>query len=62
MLRDCINATVGFEKLAKITGTPPRNLMRMFSPKGNPRAGNLLTVVGKLQRLAKMHLAIAAGR
>jgi DNA-binding phage protein len=42
VLRDYINATVGFEKLAKETGTPPKSLMRMLGPKGNPRASNLL--------------------
>lgn len=62
VLRDYINATVGFEKLAKATGTPSKSLMRMLSPKGNPRASNLLTVIGKLQRISKVHLAVAAGR
>jgi len=50
VLRDYINATVGFEKLAKATGTPSKSLMRMFGPKGNPRANNLFAVIGKLQR------------
>jgi len=40
ILRDYINATMGFEKLAKATGTPSKSLMRMFGPKGNPRANN----------------------
>jgi DNA-binding phage protein len=62
VLRDYINATVGFEKLAKATGTPPKSLMRMLGPKGNPRANNLLTVIGKLQRISKVHLAVAAER
>ena len=35
---DYINATVGFEELGKATGTPPKSLMRMFSPRGNPQA------------------------
>ena len=34
VLRDYINATVGFEKLSKVTGTPSKSLMRMFGPKG----------------------------
>jgi len=51
VLRDYINATVGFEKLAKATGTPSKSLMRMLGPKGNPRASNLLTMIGKLQRV-----------
>lgn len=62
LLRDYINATVGFEKLAKATGTPSKSLMRMLGPKGNPRASNLLTVLGKLQRVSGVHLAVAAGK
>jgi DNA-binding phage protein len=62
LLRDYINATVGFEKLAKATGTPSKSLMRMLGPKGNPRASNLLTVIGKLQRVSGVHLAVAAGK
>jgi DNA-binding phage protein len=62
VLRDYINATVGFEKLAKATGTPSKSLMRMLGPKGNPRASNLLTVIGKLQRVTHVRLAVAAGR
>jgi DNA-binding phage protein len=62
ILRDYINATVGFEKLAKVTGTPSKSLMRMFSANGNPRANNLLTVIGKLQRATKVHLEVAANR
>ena len=62
VLRDYINATVGFEKLARMTGTPPKSLMRMLGPKGNPRASNLLMVIGKLQRASGVHLAVAAAR
>jgi DNA-binding phage protein len=62
VLRDYINATVGFEKLAKATGTPSKSLMRMLGPKGNPRASNLLAVIGKLQRVSEVHLAVAARR
>src|SRR5262245_17007273 len=58
VLRDYINATVGFEKLARMTGTPPKSLMRMLGPKGNPRASNLLMVIGKLQRASGVQLAV----
>ena len=37
MLRDCINATIGFEELGVLTNKPPKSLMRMFRPSGNPR-------------------------
>ena len=60
VLRDYINATVGFEKLARATGTPPKSLMRMLGPKGNPRAANLLNVLAKLQRVSRVRLAVAA--
>jgi DNA-binding phage protein len=50
VLRDYINATVGFEKLAKEAGTPSKNLMRMFSVYGNPRANKLSLASSKLSR------------
>jgi DNA-binding phage protein len=56
VLRDYINATVGFEKLASATGTPSKSLMRMFSPTGNPNAKNLFGVLGELQRQSGVHL------
>ena len=49
-LRDYINATVGFEELSRLTRRPTKSLMRMFGPKGNPQARNLLEVIGQLQR------------
>jgi hypothetical protein len=58
VLRDYINATIGFEKA---TGTPSKSLMRMFGPNGNPRANNLLAVIGKLQRVSGVRLAVASG-
>jgi DNA-binding phage protein len=60
ILRDYINATVGFDRLAKETGTPSKSLMRMLGPKGNPRASNLLTVIGTLQQVSGLHLEAAA--
>jgi len=59
VLRDYINATVGFESLAKAT-TPSKSLMRMFDPKGNPRANNLFAVIGKLRRVSGVRLAVAS--
>ena len=38
VLRDYINATVGFAKLGEATRRSPKSLMRMFGPAGNPRA------------------------
>jgi hypothetical protein len=41
LLRDYINATVGFPKLAKETRLHVKSLHQMFGPKGNPTASNL---------------------
>ena len=62
ILRDYINATIGFEQLARETGTPPKSLMRMLGPKGNPRASNLLGVISALQQISGLHLEVAAPR
>ena len=50
VLRDFINATVGFTKLAKVTHHSPKSLMRMLGPTGNPHARNLFAIVAYLQR------------
>ena len=49
VLRDHINASIGFDRLSERTGTPPKSLMRMFSPAGNPNARNLFRVISVLQ-------------
>lgn len=52
VIRDYINATIGFEALAKATKMPPKSLMRQFGPDGNPQARNLFAVLGYLQKQA----------
>jgi len=60
VLRDYINATIGFAALAKATGTPPKSLMRMFGPHGNPTAANLSGVISALQEKTGVHLEVRA--
>lgn len=60
VLRDYINATIGFEKLSKKVKVPPKSLMRMLGPSGNPQARNLLAVIEVLQREAGIELRVAA--
>lgn len=50
LLRDYVNATVGFEKLGAELDKSPKSLMRMLSSQGNPRADNLFAVVGHLRK------------
>ncbi len=60
VLRDYINATVGFPALAEATKMPPKSLMRMFGPKGNPTAVNLFGVIAALQEKTGVHLEVRA--
>ena len=58
ILRDYINATIGFERLSELTQIPAKSLMRMFGPKGNPRAQNLFEVIVQLQRSGSFRLGL----
>ena len=49
ILRDYINATIGFEDLGIRIGKPSKSLMRMLSPRGNPTASNLFEIIGMLK-------------
>lgn len=49
LLRDYVNATIGFDGLADAMGKDKTSLMRMLSTKGNPRADNLLALIAQLQ-------------
>ncbi len=54
-LRAHINATVGFDRLGEVLARPPKSLMRMFGPDGNPTAENLLGVIGTLHEETGVH-------
>ncbi|MGH8681880.1 MAG: DNA-binding protein [Burkholderiales bacterium] len=60
VLRDYINATVGFEPLAAATGISAKSLMRMFGPQGNPQAENLFAVLSQLQKRANLRMKVRA--
>jgi DNA-binding phage protein len=49
ILRDFINATVGFTELSNVTHRSAKSLMRMLGPNGNPQARNLFEIVAYLQ-------------
>lgn len=58
IMRDYIKATVGFERLGAATGAPPKSLIRMFGPRGNPQAKNLFGVIGYLQKRAGLNFHV----
>ena len=60
MLRDYINASIGFGELAEATQIPAKSLMRMFGKNGNPRANNLFQVIHHLQTREGVHLGVTA--
>ncbi len=49
LLRDYINATLGFEGLAEVLGKDSKSIHRMLGPKGNPRAENIFAIIKALQ-------------
>ena len=62
ILRDYINATIGFEELGSLTNRPSKSLMRMFGPNGNPHARNLFDVISRIQQYQGVHLEVKAIR
>lgn len=61
ILRDYINATIGFERLGQETDMPPKSLLRMFGPSGNPKASNIFAVIQHLQAESGVKLRVRAG-
>ena len=62
MLRDYINATIGFDKLSDATHKPAKSLMRMLGPRGNPQARNLFEVIGHLRKAEGLNLELSLTR
>jgi DNA-binding phage protein len=50
ILRDLVNASLGFETLAAETSRPSKSLHRMLSEKGNPSMDNLAAIFGAVRK------------
>ena len=50
ILRDLVNASVGFEVLAAETRTPSKSLHRMLSERGNPSMDNLAAIFSVVRK------------
>jgi DNA-binding phage protein len=50
ILRDLVNATVGFEGLAVETAKPAKSLHRMLSENGNPSMDNLAAIFRAIRK------------
>lgn len=62
ILRDYINATIGFDVLGSLTHKSPKSLMRMLGPKGNPQARNLFEIIAHLQKREGIHFEVRSVR
>jgi DNA-binding phage protein len=62
ILRDLVNATLGFEQLRRMTETPSKSLHRMLSSKGNPSMDNLAAIFGAIGSRLKVGLKVHAIR
>ena len=60
-LRDLINATLGFERLAAAVKRPSKSLHRMLAPHGNPSTGNFFGIVKALQKKTGVRLRVTVG-
>jgi DNA-binding phage protein len=58
VLRDLVNATIGFEGLAVATGKPSKSLHRMLSAKGNPTMDNLTVILAVLRRELRVDIKV----
>lgn len=60
ILRDLVNATIGFEELALTLKKPSKSLHRMLAPRGNPSTDNFFSIVNALQKKAHVKLRVTA--
>lgn len=60
ILKDLINATIGFEELAQQTSLPSKSLHRMLSAKGNPTMNNLTAIFDVLRQKFQVSLEVTA--
>ena len=62
LLRDYVNATVGFQELGVLTQKNPKSLMRMLSPRGNPSLKNISSLLASLKEHEGVKLHVRASR
>lgn len=58
ILRDLVNATVGFESLAARTSKPSKSLHRMLSSRGNPGMDNLAAIFDAVRENLKVGIQV----
>jgi DNA-binding phage protein len=51
LLRDVVNATVGFEQIAAATQRPSKSVHRMLSARGNPTMESLSAIFAAIRKM-----------
>lgn len=59
ILRDLVNATVGFEALAAEIDKPSKSLHRMLAPRGNPSTESFFSIISALQRKTSLRVRVS---
>jgi len=62
ILRELVNATVGFEGLSEMTHRPSKSLHRMLSAAGNPTMDNLAAIFDAVRGALNVRLKVNAVR
>ena len=62
VLRDHVDASVGFRKLGEMIQKSPKSLMVMLGPNGNSQARNLIEIIRWKQEYKGLHLRVQAAR
>ena len=60
LLRDYVNATIGFQELGLRVDKEPSSLMRMLGPNGNPNITNLSQVIAAVRDHEGIRLKVRA--
>jgi DNA-binding phage protein len=62
LLRDLVNASIGFEQLARNMGKSPKSLHRMLSAAGNPTLGHLSSLFAAITSFLGVELELKVKR
>ena len=62
LLRDYVNATIGFQELGNKVNKKPASLMRMLSEKGNPSLNNMTRLLAVVRKYEGVEFKVHASR
>jgi DNA-binding phage protein len=62
ILRDLVNATIGFETLSEVTQKPSKSLHRMLSRQGNPTMDNLAAIFDAVRNRLGVRIEARTGK